>query len=309
MRPPAADTQGERKPTPCSACGQDATLRFVARDVNRRLSEIGFPYYQCSACGLIFLHPIPSDLGTYYPEDYYSIPRSLDDLDNAADLERYKIEIVKSFRRGGRLLEIGPAYGAFLHLAKKAGFESHAIEMSPDCCRFLSEVVGVSAIQSDDPAEALAGMPPFDVIALWHVIEHVADPWSLLAAIAARLAPGGLLVIAAPNPGALQFRMTGRLWPHLDAPRHVALIPPALIERKAAPLGLAHVLLTTTDAGSLGWNAFGWEYFFKNLLEARFVTFGLRLLGRAFGRVMAPLERKEGTGSAYTLVLEKGLAR
>jgi 2-polyprenyl-3-methyl-5-hydroxy-6-metoxy-1,4-benzoquinol methylase len=310
MTSPPAERDQRARTIPCGACGAEAPLRFVARDVNRRLSTVEFPYYECRACGLLFLHPIPADLGRYYPADYYRVPRGLDDLRRAAELERYKIDLVRRFRSGGRLLEIGPAYGAFLHLGKEAGFEPHAIEMSPDCCRFLRDVVGAAVVESADPVAALARLPALDVVALWHVIEHVPDPWALLSAVAARLAPGGLVVIAAPNPGALQFRMTGRRWPHLDAPRHVALIPPALVERRASALGLSRVLLTTRDPGSIGWNAFGWEWFFKGLWDdTRFVTFGLRLLGRALARAMAPVERREGTGSAYTIVLEKGPER
>lgn len=291
---------------PCTSCNGEASLLFRTRDLNRAISDERFSYYRCFSCGLIFLSPIPADLAAYYPPDYYSIPKSLDDLTRAAEPERYKLDIVKRFSSGGRLLEIGPAYGAFVHLAKQAGFESHAIEMAPDCCRFMRDVVGVSVVQSDDPAKALRRLAPFDIIALWHVIEHLSDPWTLLRVISKKLKSGGVLVIAAPNPSALQFRMMGRRWPHLDAPRHVALIPPSLLERRAEALGLMRAWVTTRDPGSLGWNTFGWEYFFINLWRAQVVTLGLRLAGRLFGALMSPFDRAEGTGSAYTIVFRKG---
>ncbi len=289
----------------CTSCGGAAALLFRTRDLNRAISRERFSYYRCSCCGLIFLCPVPTDLGAYYPPDYYAVPKSLDEVARAAELERYKVEIVKRFRSGGRLLEIGPAYGAFVHLAKQAGFEANAIEMSPECCRFLRDVLGVSAVQSDDPAAALVQLAPFDVIALWHVIEHLADPWTLLRTIAEKLTPGGILVIAAPNPSALQFKVTGGRWPHVDAPRHVALIPPTLLAQRAEALGLTQTWLTTCDAGSLGWNVFGWERFFMNMWKARFVTFGLRIVGKLFGTLMSPFERTEGIGSAYTIVFTR----
>src|SRR5947208_13916933 len=65
---------------PCRFCGRAATLRLRTRDWNRRLSEVTFHYYRCSGCDLTFLSPVPTDLGRYYPADYYPMPASLTDL-------------------------------------------------------------------------------------------------------------------------------------------------------------------------------------------------------------------------------------
>ncbi len=67
------------------------------------------------------------------------------------------------------------------------------------------------------------------------------------------------MVIASVNPEAFQFRILGRYWLHLDAPRHVMLIPMKLLAEKLEFLGMEAELITTTDQGSIGWNAFGWE--------------------------------------------------
>ncbi len=290
---------------PCTACRSESRLFLRTRDVNRKLSNEPFSYYRCGSCGLIFLSPIPANLSAYYPADYYSFP-SLEGIARAAEFDRYKLDIVERFHRSGRLLEIGPSWGAFMHLAKRAGFEAEAIEMDPRCCRFLRESVGVTVVESDDPVAALRDRAPYDVIALWHVIEHVPDPWDLLQAIAAKLNPGGIAVIAAPNPAALQFRVTGRRWPHVDAPRHVALIPISLLTEKAERLGLTRAWASTSDPGSRMWNVFGWEFFFGNLTTMRVPRLALRKLGRGFGRLMSWVERREGTGSAYTSVFRKG---
>ena len=277
----------------CPQCKHDTRLYFRTKDFNRKITQDIFHYYRCPSCGLIFLSPIPDNLGKYYPNNYYSVPSSINELAKAAEFERYKIDIVNQFASGGRLLEIGPAYGSFLYLAKQAGFTAEAIEMDPNCCRFITETIGAKVIQSNDPAEALKNVENYDVITLWHVIEHLPDPWTTLEVISRKLQPGGILVIAAPNPEAFQFRVLGRFWPHVDAPRHLELIPQSLLTKQMQSLGLKTVWSTTTDEGTLGWNTFGWVYFFTNFTNLRYTKTGLGIIGRIMSLILSPIERHE----------------
>lgn len=289
----------------CSACGALQIPFLESRDYNRRISDRVFHYARCERCGLVSLMDAPDDLGRYYASEYYTLPQSVADIERGAEHDRYKIELVQRYVSDGRLLEIGPSWGAFCLLAKRAGFEVEAIEMDPHCCEFLASKLGVHTINGADEVVALGQASAPDVIALWHVIEHLRDPWTLLARAAEKLTAGGLIVIATPNPSALQFRVLGRLWTHVDAPRHVHLLPPALLREQMRALGLEEVLCTTTDAGSLGWNTFGWSWSFANLATSKTTKRGLRLAGRLLAGLLAPIEGREGFGSAYTAVYRK----
>jgi hypothetical protein len=112
--------------------------------------------------------------------------------------------------------------------------------------------------------------------------------------------------LAAPNPDALQFHILGRYWPHVDAPRHLMLIPSQVLVEKMATLGMKVELMTTTDEGGLGWNVFGWEFFFSNLNAHPRINRVLRLIGRTVAKLLSPIEKSEGKGSAYTMVFRKG---
>lgn len=289
----------------CSYCNTESSLYFRSRDYNRRVSQEMFDHNRCPKCGLIFISNIPQNMGDYYPQEYYYIPESVDFLDANSAHEKYKIEIIRRFIKQGRLLEIGPSLGCFTYLAKQSGYEVEAIEMDARCSTFLNQVAGIPTVNSNDTCGALKTLKPFDVIAMWHVIEHLANPWETLEVICERINAGGILILAAPNPDAFQFHILGRYWPHIDAPRHLMLIPAQSLIDKMASLGMAVELVTTTDEGGLGWNIFGWEYFFSNLCGRPRINRILRKLGRMVARLVDPIEKKEGKGSAYTMVFRK----
>jgi 2-polyprenyl-3-methyl-5-hydroxy-6-metoxy-1,4-benzoquinol methylase len=289
----------------CPSCGSYSPFFFTSKDFNRRVSEETFSHYKCPDCKLIFVAPIPSDLGKYYSDSYHFVPDSVNYMEKAAGHERYKIEIIQQFAKTGSLLEIGPSYGCFTYLAKKAGFSVDAIEMNARCCEFLEKVLGVHAIHSDDPVNALLQGGSYDVIALWHVIEHLPNAFAALEAICSRVKPGGYVVLAAPNPEAFQFHLMGRYWPHVDAPRHVMLIPMKLLAERMEHLGMKTEWVTTRDKGSLGWNTFGWEFLFSNLSSHRHLKRVLHRIGRLVAWLLSPIERLEGKGSAYTMVFKK----
>ncbi len=289
----------------CAICGGATAFAFATTDRNRRLSLERFDYDRCTACGTLALVSVPDDLDRYYPAEYYALPHDRDELLAAATPERYKLDIVRRFVPAGRLVEIGPAVGAFAVVAQESGYETSAIEMDADCCRFLRESVGIEVHETADPAGALAAFGPFDVIAMWQVTEHLPNPREVLAAAAAALRPGGVLALAVPNPDALQFRVFGSRWTHVDAPRHLFLISAMTMIRIGSQIGLEAVLLTTVDPGTLGWNFFGWRESLAGFARGRRFERALRLAGSVVARVMEPVDRRDRNAATYTLVLRR----
>lgn len=289
----------------CVNCRLNASLFIQSRDINRTISEEIFDYYKCSSCKLIFLSPIPKNLGDFYPQDYYYIHTNIEDLARVAEFERYKINIVNQFMKGGELLEIGPATGGFAYLAKQEGYDVEVIEMNKKCCEFLEGKLGIRAINSNNEKNALAELGQKDVIALWQVIEHLQDPFELLIEACNKLKSSGILVIAAPNPDSMQFAILGRSWVHLDAPRHVFLIPKNLLIENLKARGMELVFSTTNDIGSIGWNKFGWQFSLTNCFYKPIFRDIAYRLGGYLTKILSPIETREGRGSAYTLVFKK----
>ncbi len=286
----------------CPYCQALAIPGLRTRDYNQQITTDSFDYFRCAVCDYWFLHPIPDDLGKYYPNSYYAIPSSVARLRQSAERQRYQIETIQKFARGGRLLDIGPGNGAFAYLARQSGFEVQTLEMDGDCCRYLRDVIGVGAIQTDDPAFVLPQLPLQQVITLWHVVEHLRDPWLCLQRAAERLAPGGILLVATPNPQALQFRVFRSRWVHLDAPRHVSLIPAPLLARALTSYGLRPVLVNSNDPGGRALNVYGWRASLVNLSPRRLARAAAWRLGLPLGRLASIAETHGFPGSTYTAI-------
>lgn len=290
----------------CPQCQHSSNLYYQTIDRNRRISDVVFNYYRCPSCKLIFLSPIPEDLGRYYLSDYYQVPTSLEDLLRRNLGQHERIEFVKQFVESGRLLEIGPSYGLFAYFAKQAGYEVDTIEMSEECCQFLENTIGVRAIQSDAPHETLETLDTYDVIVMWQVIEHLSEPWKTIETAEKHLSDGGILLIATPNPDSFQFRIFKRYWHHTDAPRHLSLISPKLLNKHAQEIGLKPVMFTTRYSENIMFhNKNGWRITLKNVASNRIVRKLLWLIGTVLAKLFSPIDQRQGYGSTYVAIYQK----
>jgi SAM-dependent methyltransferase len=292
--------------TKCPYCAGTTKALLSAPDVNRRVSDTIFHLRHCQDCGLNFLADPPADLGPYYTSDYHYIPKDRAELAQHLPMQRFKIDLLKRFCAGGKLLEIGPSIGQFCALAQEAGFAVHAIEMDAACVSFLREELGVNTFQSADPAAVLRGLSErFDAICLWHSLEHLPAFWEVLLAARDRLVPGGVILIAAPNPQAFQAKLMGANWPHHDLPRHLFGISIPWLKRWGEEHAMELAFATTRDEGSIYWNRFSWAMKFRRFAPQ--IGIDQRVfwrLGLLFGSLWKPIEDREGKGACYTAILQ-----
>jgi SAM-dependent methyltransferase len=293
----------------CPFCAGPSKRIFDAWDRNRETTRERFAYARCGTCATVFLADPPADLERYYAEDYYHFgadgePAWKSDVPRMRAAS-YRVELLRAHTEPGRLIEIGAGTGAFAATARSAGFQVSAIEMSERCCRHLREREGIDAICSDRPLDAIASLPPARVVALWHVLEHLPNPAEVLVRVAEKIEPGGVLALAVPNPSSLQFRVLRTRWVHLDAPRHLSLIPPAALIGRGEDLGLSGVALGTNDPDGLECNFFGWVGALRRHPAVGPTPDRVSHAARAIERTLAPLERTGGRGSAVTILLRK----
>jgi SAM-dependent methyltransferase len=233
----------------CPLCGSTAARAlFVARD--RLLGRPGaFPVVRCAGCGLVYLRPrpAPAELGTYYPDVYY--PIDADPSPEARAVAEGLLARVTSWVREHRcdrlrLLDVGCGTGLFLHLAQNVGMRVQGIEPGAAAVTYARMRYGLD-VRHGTLEDARLPDASFDVITLWHVLEHLPDPIAALRRAAGLLAPGGLLLAGVPNFASIEARVFGRRWYSLDAPRHLYHFTPetlgaALIAAGLRPQRIVH---------------------------------------------------------------------
>ncbi len=136
--------------------------------------------------------------------------------------------------RPGRALDVGCGRGHFLAAMRRRGWSVHGVEPSPQAAERAREEYGLP-IQTGALRDVSRSVE-FDVVTLWHVLEHVADPVEFLGDVWRVLRPGGLVVIETPNVDSVDRRLFGRHWMGWDPPRHLHLFGPrtlaAILERR-----------------------------------------------------------------------------
>jgi SAM-dependent methyltransferase len=197
----------------CIACGARAAQRLYA--VN------GFDVVRC-ACGLARTDvPTDFDPAAIYTEDYFQGGQH----DGYADYAGSRDALRAEFRRtldvlpvhGGKLIEIGCAYGFFLDEAA-ARFEVCGVEVSDAARRACAERGHAVARDLDDGVLARG---PFDAAVMLDVIEHLPDPGVVLAKLATAMRPGAPLVITTGDFGSALARVMGKRWRLMTPPQHL----------------------------------------------------------------------------------------
>ena len=138
-----------------------------------------------------------------------------------------RLRDLQRFITRGRLLEIGCSTGEMLLEAQSAftvnGVEADAYTSAIARARGLPCVTGALA-------DAQFAAASFDVIVLYHVIEHLPSPQATLAECVRLLAPGGWLVLEAPNIQTIWYRLLGARWRQF-IPDHLFFFTPATLQR------------------------------------------------------------------------------
>jgi 2-polyprenyl-3-methyl-5-hydroxy-6-metoxy-1,4-benzoquinol methylase len=214
----------------------------------------GFPYKTCSRCGAKCLHPIPdeNELRAYYNSSY-KVPRIEVEKGIAVSAPRVLAEL-DLHRDGSKLLEVGCSYGFFLNHARRRGWEVVGIELDQEAVAFGKRQFGLD-IYSGTIEESKDLSPPYDVIAAFHVIEHVIDPMRFLNACRSFLRRNGVMMLKTPNAASWVAKCTGQHWIWHCPPAHIHLFTPQALKLAAEKSGFAITCLRT-QRGDSGNNLF-----------------------------------------------------
>ena len=211
----------------CPVCGSSKFDPFIpGKDFF--LTGEAFDIVKCHECGFRFTNPRPKseDLGKYYEStDYIShsdsrkgLFASVYQLVRKYTLSR-KLALISKFQQNGEILDIGCATGQFLNYMAEHGWSATGIEPDEKTRAHAISEYGLKVF----PEEQLNILEKssFDVITMWHVLEHVSELNARMEQLKNLLKPQGTLIIAVPNCNAYDAKIYGEFWAGYDLPRHL----------------------------------------------------------------------------------------
>lgn len=225
----------------CPLCGS-TSLKRVMTCTDHFASGERFELHACEKCGFLFTQgaPVEAEIGRYYESSEYishsdtrkGVMNTVYHYVRSYMLNR-KARLVQkaSAHKQGCLLDIGTGTGYFADKMQQKGWKVEAVEKSPQARLFAQEHFG---LQVKDDSE-LFRLPEhsFDVITLWHVLEHLEhlnEVWELLYRL---LDKDGTLIVAVPNCQSFDACLYGEHWAAYDVPRHLWHFSPVTMHRFA----------------------------------------------------------------------------
>ena len=224
------------KPPPlshCAACGEPVSCAVP------HFPSIGI--LRCAGCGLVFADPVRwrIDASAVYAESYFAGEEYADYRRDRKMLEanfRTLIRRMERWSSGGRLFEIGCAYGFFLNLGR-GRWDAQGIDVSEDGVRHACEELGVAARRGEFLEEPVAP-ESFDAFCLWDTIEHLARPDLYVEKISRSLRPGGCLFLTTGDIGSAVARRRGEKWRLIHPPTHLFYFSRPTVTRMLDRFGL-----------------------------------------------------------------------
>ncbi len=221
------------------------------------VSKEVFQITRCNDCSFLFTNPRPiqAEIGKYYQsEDYISHSNTKKGIFNK--LYQYirnitidqKLSVISHYVSRGTLLDIGCGTGEFLNYCNSKGWETIGIEPGTEARNnaiknyslAVHEESYINTIENDS----------FDVITLWHVLEHVHELNNRVGELARIIKDNGILIIAVPNHTSYDANKYKEFWAAYDLPRHLYHFSPKTITQlfKKNQLDLIKILPMKFDS-------------------------------------------------------------
>lgn len=192
------------------------------------LTNETFEIQECTQCGFNFTNPRPikNAIGVYYKSDDYishsnnskGIFAGLYQMARKINLSS-KYFIISKHSNIGTALDIGSGTGHFLNYLQNNHWKVQGIEPDFNAAQFAREKFSL-IIDSENKLSELIDSS-FDLITMWHVLEHVHNLNDRMSELKRLIKPKGLIILALPNPDSYDAKYYVKYWAGYDVPRHL----------------------------------------------------------------------------------------
>ena len=286
----------------CPWCGSEkAQINLWLKD--EFLSKEDFHICECLNCGLLYTMPRPSKdkIAEYYKSDeYYShqenkkgfIPRLYETV-KRTNL-KHKYELATRGLKTGALLDIGCGVGDFLHTAETQGWHCTGVEPSEEAKAIAQQRTTAKILSSEDQ-ESLPEAS-FDVITMWHVLEHVDNLKWQVTQLQRLIKPNGRIVIALPNYKSYDGQYYKEHWAAYDVPRHLNHFNRTTVAK----------ILVTKDLKLVNTDKLKWDAYYISYMSEQYKIHKLPLIRGVYRGWISNLKaRRSGEWSSLVYIFEK----
>ncbi len=222
----------------CPVC-QSKNIFQVFSCKDYTVSGQQFQVWECGDCQVRFTQDVPDEsaIGPFYQsEEYISHSNTSKGLINRLYqwVRNYtikkKVALIRkhSGKETGAILDVGCGTGEFLAGMKSAGWTIHGLEPDEGARKQATITTGKPI---GEPNELFSLQKQYDVITMWHVLEHVHKLHEYLDQFQELLAKDGVILIAVPNYTSKDARHYGEHWAAYDVPRHLYHFSPRSMRR------------------------------------------------------------------------------
>lgn len=307
----------------CPLCGSNKfQVKYKAPDRLNLKSKNSYQIVTCLKCSFVYLNPRPKVefLFEFYPNrDYHpflSLQSALRWWERIYRwvriyTVRWKRAKIEKLKLPGRILDIGCGTGEFLYEMKKHGWEVEGLEKDKRAAQYAEKKFGLRVLTLTNEIYELNILEKsFDVITMWHVLEHLYHPLNTLERVKNLLKDNGIVLIAVPNVASFDAHYYRNNWVALDAPRHLQHFVPETLTSLCESVGMEIFKLQQMPLDTF-YNCLMSELLILNKEPMKKILLSLFLL-RAFGIALISLIKGfdlkiNGSSMLYFVQKQRGL--
>jgi 2-polyprenyl-3-methyl-5-hydroxy-6-metoxy-1,4-benzoquinol methylase len=192
---------------------------------------------KCRQCSIGILDPMPEkqELKRFYNRAYFEdqyddgLEPGTEAFQRRISQEDHRLRMFRRIKKSGALLDLGCGLGYFLYACRRAGYQVQGADLSVSLAEYVEKRLQIPMIVAE-LEELDFPTASFDIITMWHFLEHTRNPSLCIQRVGRWLKPDGVMVIDVPNYESTDATKYWADWVGWQVPFHLYHFSPRALE-------------------------------------------------------------------------------